>query len=95
MFTAFAGVDRSVTSRWPERTFQKRVTQPFQSGKLSQLHYRRFPVQNPASFWIDEQRIWQVRRSSRRIKDNLTASRAILQAFDAYFPVLFLCQKTI
>jgi hypothetical protein len=34
--------------------FQKRVTQPSQSGKLSQLHYRRFPVLNPASFWIDE-----------------------------------------
>jgi hypothetical protein len=50
------------------------MTQPVLSGKLSQLHYRQFPVFDPASFWIDEKQSWLVRRSSRRIKANLTVS---------------------
>jgi len=33
------------------------MTQPVLSGKLSQLHYRQFPVFDPASFWIDESKI--------------------------------------
>jgi hypothetical protein len=59
------------------------MTLPPLSGKLSQLYCRVIP----ASFWIDERRNWRVRRLSRRINANLTASRAILQAFGAHFLV--------
>jgi hypothetical protein len=50
-----------------------------------------------SGFFLDRNgnRNWRVRRLSRRINANLTGSRAILQAFDAYFLVYFLCLKTI
>ena len=38
---------------------------------------------------------WQVRRLSRRIKVNLTASKAILQVFISTFWFFISCQKTI
>jgi len=49
----------------------------------------------PVNYWIDEKRIWQGRRASRRIEANLTALRAILQAFNQYFLVPILCLKII
>jgi hypothetical protein len=81
----------SVTGLNALLSVQKWMTLPQLSGNMSQLKCRLFP----AFVWIGEKRTWRVRRLSRRINANLTASRAILQAFDAHFLVYFLCLKTI